>query len=191
MVARPTVKGEIRLTGLDDSTTEDETRSVLAETDGCSPEDITTGPVRPMRNGMGTIWAQGPLTAMLQSAALEKIKVGWTVARIELLRARPMQCFRCRGYGHVRSGCQAENDRSNMCYRCGSSGHTARNCNKKPACAICLEKGLNDNHRMGLTVCALTNPKTKQATPGRRNRESHNDGPKGYANYSEQWMGLI
>lgn len=76
MVTRPTVKGEIRLIGLNDSTTEEEIRCVIAETGGCMQEEVKTGPIRKLRNGLGTIWAQCPLKASLQISSHGKIKIG-------------------------------------------------------------------------------------------------------------------
>lgn len=76
MITRPTIKGELRLTDLDDSTTEDEARCVLADIGGCSLEEVRTGPIRMMRNGLGSIWAQCPLAATLKISSLKKIKIG-------------------------------------------------------------------------------------------------------------------
>lgn len=95
IVARPTVKGELRLIGLDYSTTEEEAKHVLAEAGSCAIEEIKTSPIRAMRNGLGTIWAQCPLRAALQISTQGKVKIGWTVARVELLKARPLQCHKC------------------------------------------------------------------------------------------------
>lgn len=38
---------------------------------------------------------------------------------VELLKARPLQCFKRWGYGHTKNKCTAEIDRSGICYRCG------------------------------------------------------------------------
>lgn len=177
VVARPSVKGELRLIGLDDSSTEEEAKCVLANIGGCDPEEVKTGPIRKMRNGLETIWAQCSLAATLQIISLGKIRIGCTVARVELLRARPLQCYKCWEYSHVRSGCKTEIDRSNMCYRYGSNGHNARSCSEKPSCTICMEKGLSRQHRMGSLACTLVNHKSKQTQPGRRNRATENNGP--------------
>lgn len=99
------------------------------------------------------------------------------MARVELLRARPLQCFKCWGYGHVKSNCQIDKDRSNIYYRCGTEGHNARSCDEKPFCAICAEKGLNGQYRMGSLACTSANIKTRQTQTGRRTRATKNYGP--------------
>lgn len=176
VIARPTIKGELRLIGLDDSTTEEEVRNVLEEAGECQAGNIRTGPIRRMKNGLGTIWAQCLLTASLRITAPGKIKIGWTVARVKALKSRPLQCFKCCAYGHVKSCCQEEKDRTNTCYKCGTKGHSARSCTKSPSCAICTEKGLSGQHRMGLQACSLANPRTRQAQSDRRTRPTTNNG---------------
>lgn len=39
-----------------------------------------------------------------------KIKIGWTVAKIELLKSKPVQCYRYWGRGHLRVQCRSEMD---------------------------------------------------------------------------------
>lgn len=177
-MARPTVKGELRLIGLDDSTTEEEARSVLAGIGGCNRDEVKTGPIRMMRNGLGTIWAQCPLKAALQISSQGKVRIGWTIARAELLRARPLQCFKCWGYGHARNSCQSEIDRGNTCYRCVIEVHNARKCTEKQSCTVCAEKGLDNQHRMGSLVCASANSKARQTQADRRTKTQENNGPK-------------
>lgn len=42
----------------------------------------------------------------------KKIKIGWTIVGVTLLKARPLQCFRCWHYGHVKDRCRSQIDRS-------------------------------------------------------------------------------
>lgn len=45
------------------------------------------------------------------------LKVGWSMARVELLEARPYLCFRCLEPGHAQVRCPSEVDSSDLCYR--------------------------------------------------------------------------
>lgn len=172
VVARPTIKGELRLIGLTDSTTMEEVRCVLADI-GCNPEEVKTGPIREMSNGLGAIWAKCPFTAALKVTSLNKIRIGWTVARVEPLRVRPLQCYKCWKYGHVRNGCKSDKDRSNACNKCGSEGHSARDCSARPFCAVYTEKDRNGQHRLGSTACTAVNYRMRQPQPGRRTTVNH------------------
>ncbi|KAM0727856.1 putative 50 kDa protein in type I retrotransposable element R1DM [Formica fusca] len=102
---------------------------------------------------MGTLWVQCPVAATVKVVAAGKIHVGWTMARVESLSARPLQCFRCLERGHVREQCSSQIDRSGCCYNCGSSGHKASNCVNKTHCVLCTEAGLPAGHRVGSEAC--------------------------------------
>lgn len=54
-VVRSTVRGEIRLIGLDDSVTTKEVLDVVARNGNCKEEDVKTGPIRQMNNGLYTV----------------------------------------------------------------------------------------------------------------------------------------
>lgn len=155
VVSRPTVKGELRIIGIDDSVICEEVREAVASIGGCDLEEIRTGDMREMPNGLYTIWVQCPLAAAIRVGKEGRIRIGWTIARAELLRARPLQCYRCWEYGHVKSRCRSSNDRSAACYRCGGSGHMARQCTTVPRCVVCHDKGRDGKHRMGSAACAV------------------------------------
>lgn len=80
-IAKPVVKGELSLIGLDDSVSTDEVRCVLAEAGNCNPEEVKTGSIRMMSNRLGTVWAQCPLRAALKITEERHVKIGWTIAR--------------------------------------------------------------------------------------------------------------
>jgi len=88
-VTRPTVKREIRVMGLDDSVVPEEVADVLAAKGDCDPREIKVGIIRPMKNGLNMVWAQGPVGAMIKASSEGKIRIGWTIARIDLLKNRP------------------------------------------------------------------------------------------------------
>ncbi|KMQ90568.1 gag-pol polyprotein [Lasius niger] len=64
-VTRPVVREEIRLIGLDASTSVDEVRDVVIGYGGCLKDYIRMGTIRPMMNGLYTVWVQCPLNAAL------------------------------------------------------------------------------------------------------------------------------
>lgn len=162
MVSRPIARGELRIWGLDDSVCPDEVAFVVAESSGCLPTEVTAGPIFKMVNGLGSVWVRCPLAAAVKLASFNKIRIGWTFARIELLQLRPTQCFRCWNYGHMRNKCKAEKDRSMACFRCGEDGHSARQCTSPPRCVVCEQAGRPSGHRMGSVNCG--------AVPARRVR---------------------
>ncbi|XP_011859427.1 PREDICTED: uncharacterized protein LOC105556923 [Vollenhovia emeryi] len=153
VVSRPIAKGELRIMGLDSSVSVDELRAAVVDASGCADGDIRVDPFRRTPSGLYSVWAQCPLAAANSLASSGVIKVGWTMARVTLLRARPIQCFRCLEYGHVRNKCQSQTDRSSLCFNCGKADHQARNCVFPPCCVVCENRGMNPNHRMGSVAC--------------------------------------
>ncbi|EFN72801.1 hypothetical protein EAG_08542, partial [Camponotus floridanus] len=82
------------------------------------------------------------------------VKLGWTRVKIDLLKKRPIQCFRCWHFGHVRGNCRSDRDRTGACFRCGVLGHTAGTCNVGlPKCVVCEDLGKESRHRLGSPRC--------------------------------------
>lgn len=80
--------------------------------------------------------------------------IGWVSARVERLESRPLQCYRCLEFGHVRQRCTGEVNRTGECYRCGGDGHTAAGYVAAPCCPLCAARGRPSDHRMGGKGCA-------------------------------------
>lgn len=131
-IVRPTIRGEFRLVGLDDSVTPEEVLYVVAQNDNCNEEDIKIGQIRQMNNGLYTVWVQCPVNAVMKVAKLNKLRIGWMMARVDLLDSRPVQCYKCWRFGHVRLACPAKEDFSGRCFKCGKGGHIARGCKMPP-----------------------------------------------------------
>lgn len=69
------------------------------------------------------------------------------------MKKRPIQCFRCWKFGHVKNNCKADIDRAGICFRCGTAGHPAKECNSLPRCLICAEINKESRHRIGSMRC--------------------------------------
>lgn len=137
----------------------------MASKGKCNVDEIKVGAVQMMRNGLYTVWVRCPLTAAVSIATLKKIGIGWTFAKVELLKARPVQCFKCWAFGHVRFSCTANIDRSNSCFNCGREGHSLRNCRSPPHCVICAAEGRRDDHRLGSNLCEASKEKPRRGRP--------------------------
>lgn len=150
------IRAEIRISGFDDSVTADEILYTIADKGGCSIDEVKVGTIRWMNNGLGTTWAQCPLLVATKLIESGKIRVGWTIARVEILQKRPLQCYKCWAYGHVRFSCTATVNRSGICFNCGEAGHVARLCTALTFnCFLCKEKGLRHDHRLGTRFCNI------------------------------------
>ncbi|XP_067207851.1 uncharacterized protein [Linepithema humile] len=150
---------DIRIMDLDVSLTPEEVIQVVAEQGDCHKDDVRNGPIRKFKGGLGSMWLQIPALAAIKIAEKGKIGIGWSFARVEVLKKRPLQCFRCLARGHTRNRCPSENaDRSFCCYNCGEAGHKAGDCTRKACCPICKGKGLKDNHKVGSPECPLCPP---------------------------------
>lgn len=163
-VTRPSVKGELRIIGMDDSVIAEEVADVVAANGGCKGEEVKVGLIRLMSNGLFTVWVSCPLSAAIKVSRSGKIRIGWTIAKVEMLKARPTMCYRCWSRGHLQARCDSATDRSNTCYRCGKEGHRASDCQNPVSCAPCREQGKEDDHRVGSARCKA-DPLTKGKNP--------------------------
>ncbi|EFN79713.1 hypothetical protein EAI_11574, partial [Harpegnathos saltator] len=121
-IRRPQKMGEIRVKGMEISTTEYEVAEAVARVGGCQIGEIKTGKIRVTWNSYRTIWVQCPLVAAKKVAEEGNITIGWALTKVELLQARALQCFKCLEKGHVQVNCKSNNDRRANCYRCGEIG---------------------------------------------------------------------
>ncbi|CAK9834518.1 hypothetical protein ANTRET_LOCUS11035 [Anthophora retusa] len=166
-ITRPTKRAELRVTGLDDSVTPKEVADAIAAAGACKPEDVRTGQIRSAPSGLGTLWVSCPLLAANTVAKAGRIRVGWSSARVAVLAARPLQCYRCLQVGHVRQRCTGDVDRSGRCYNCGATGHTAGKCPAEaPNCPLCADLGRPAGHRLGSKACSPPTRKKKGAKKG-------------------------
>lgn len=168
-VVSPRKFTEIRVSGLDDSVTAEELSHVLAIEGECEEAEIRIGPIRMAWNGLGSAWARIPTGAAAKTCARGRIRIGWTMARIEVLEMRPLQCHRCLHYGHVKYVCRSKVDREGACYNCGEKGHQARSCKEQSTCVVCKDEGRPHGHRLGGPTCRARTELGK----GKERREAH------------------
>lgn len=131
-VACPVTFGEMRFVGLDDTILLEEVVQFIITEGNCDKEDVKVGRIQPMRNGLNTVWVRCPLVAATAIASRKKVRMGWTFVKVELLKTKPTQCFKCWGYGHVRYACKSDVDRSRSCFNCGEEDHPLRDCKLSP-----------------------------------------------------------
>lgn len=89
-VARPNVKGELRLFGMDESISVDEVKETIAVEGNCMIGEIKTGRIGCTKSGTGVIWVQCPKSAAINIAGKKRIQIGWTFVKVEALKARPL-----------------------------------------------------------------------------------------------------
>ncbi|XP_024868277.1 uncharacterized protein LOC112452350 [Temnothorax curvispinosus] len=158
-ITRPTTMGELRIWSFDDSISPTEIMNEVSVVGDCDEHLVKLGSIRKMNNGLNSVWVKCPLSAAIKISASNKVKIGWTIARVELLEARPVQCFKCWRYGHVRTTCNFPEDRTGACFRCGERGHQIGDCKEDPRCVICREAGRPSDHRLGsLNICTSVEP---------------------------------
>lgn len=160
-ISRPIKMAELRVRDLDDSIRPDELKYVVTEVGGCHESEVRVGPIRRNTDGLGIAWVKCPLTAANKILEKRRLQIGWANARVQLLDARPLQCFRCLEGGHVKEQCRSEVDRSSRCYRCGEEGHKAQTCLAPPKCPVCSDLGRPSNHRTGNRACTSAQIKSR------------------------------
>jgi len=159
VITRPFKKADIKLTGLEESVTANDIILAIVDMTGCNSIDIKCSGIRTVRNGLCVAWLQCPLDAAYKLSEAKKVKIGWASARVEILEARPLQCYRCLAPSHPYQRCPSEKDRSNCCFRCGEIGHFAVSCRNPVRCPICTEAKRGSDHRAGSVACMPIPPR--------------------------------
>ena len=165
-VSSPMKTAELRVDGLDDSTTPAEVVAAVARCGGCPLGDVRTGEMRVDASGLGAIWVRCPVAAANKVADAGRLLVGWVAARVKRLQPKALRCYRCLDIGHVRARCTAEIDRSDQCYRCGQAGHKAAQCSAVPNCSLCTFAGRPAGHRAGGKACGAPAHQKKKKKRG-------------------------
>lgn len=160
-VKRPTKMAEIRVKGLECSISKEEIMEAVAEKGACRSYEIKAGELRRMSENQRSLWLRLPLAAAKKAVKGGTIQVGWSRAKIALLEARPLRCYKCLEREHVKGKCPSSQDRSDRCYRCGGIEHTAKECVAPPKCPICTDIGRKADHTLGSQQCTTQRKRGK------------------------------
>lgn len=159
-VSCPVKKTQVRLSGVDDSITIDEIKQALAKIGECRDDLIECSEIKFFRGSLGVAWAQCPMSVALKvKEAGDKMRIGWSRIKVEVLKPRPVQCYRCLAAGHTYQRCPSRIDRRDCCRKCGEKGHFSKWCSNKTSCPICKESGRPANHRAGSVNCPPVPPR--------------------------------
>ncbi|XP_041980948.1 actin cytoskeleton-regulatory complex protein PAN1-like [Aricia agestis] len=110
-IGRPAKCVEMRIAGLDDSTTTADVLEAVAREGGCPTISIRSGPIKKGRWGDGSLWLSVPVAAAKKLLSLGRLRVGWVSAKAAECREKHPNCFFCEALGkekdHVlgSSGC--------------------------------------------------------------------------------------
>ncbi|XP_045541645.1 caskin-1-like [Papilio machaon] len=152
-IARPSKLADLRVSGLDETTTREEVAAKLASTGGCHPDMVKVGLIRPSFWGGGSTLVRCPAAAAKALAQIGKVAIGWCMATVTAVRARPLCCFKCMQLGHTRALCPSEAEDGRLCFRCGQEGHKRAACEAPVNCAVCNRTGCPHAHIMGGAKC--------------------------------------
>lgn len=131
----------------EEATNEDIMEAILAKT-GTS-QQITIVRKTKIGRGVQLVTVSLPTNAA-RTLTESKLRIGYVNCRTKIMR-EVKKCFKCQGFGHVRSDC-AEEDRTNLCWKCGNHGHKSRDCVAEPKCVLCKDEHADD-HILGSSRC--------------------------------------
>ncbi|RLU14666.1 hypothetical protein DMN91_013064 [Ooceraea biroi] len=172
-VNRPVKRTELRLRGLEEGTTMEEVKSVVARIGEGSEEEVRVGRIAWNRMGYGSVLVTCTAeTARRLMEKEERIRIGWARIYVERIAPRALRCYRCLENGHTGVTCDNSVDRSGTCFKCGSIGHKAKDCQNPTQCSACVSMGIEGSHVIG-------GPRCNAHTERRKRMESENTGGAG------------
>lgn len=174
---------EAEIVDVDPTATKEDVMAALLEAvannDRLSPGVITTAGVTglwPTRAGTQVASVKLPRVVLDN---LNKIKVGWTIARIRERAPAPTRCFRCHGFGHTKYACTGP-DLTEACRKCGGNGHLENSCTAEGGgCVACERHGFHaPAHRTGSAGCPAWREAMKELRSETASREQANGRPR-------------
>lgn len=102
----------------------------------------------------GTQIATAKMSRQLLNA-MDRVKIGWTSARVRERAPSAIRCHKCHGFGHSSTSCTGP-DLTGTCRRCGAAGHQEKDCTATDKiCVACERSGIEvAAHRTGSARCA-------------------------------------
>jgi hypothetical protein len=88
-VSRPIMWAELKVHNLVDSASAEQMAEVVARAGGCQAGQIRVGELKQAPSGLLGAWLRVPQAAAHKVAALGKVVMEWTAAKVELLQSRP------------------------------------------------------------------------------------------------------
>lgn len=153
-VSRPVKKMQLKLSRIDDSIASGEIAQALARVGGCQSDVIECSEIKSFRGSMEIACVQCPARIVLKIKEQgESITIGWSKVKVEVLKPRPIQCFRCLAAGHIFQRCPSSVDRRDDCRKCDQRGHFAKWCNNPVNCPVCEERRKPCKHKAGSVNC--------------------------------------
>lgn len=160
---------DLKVSGLDETTSDSDLAAAIAKVGGCAPDLIKVGATRASAWGHSSALVRCPAGAAKALVATGKFTVGWTLATVKPIVAPPMRCYKCMALGHTRALCPSEAEHGSKCFRCGIEGHRAATCRAPAKCAVCAQAGRPHGHRMGGSSCIP--PTIRGRAPAARDSE--------------------
>lgn len=125
-ISIPVMRAEVKISDLDDTITREDIIEAIQNKTECLSEEITISNLVNMngrQKGLKMAWIKCPFTTALGLTDTETLDIGWTRARVKIVE-RPLQCYKCWDYGHVRARCTSNKERTGICFKCGiADGH--------------------------------------------------------------------
>lgn len=100
-VTHPLKMANIRLTGLEVASGTDEICRIISSDGRCLPSEVRIRKLQRSINGTWSVWVCCPVTTVQELSTRGKIIIGWATVKIDPLRYKPTQCFKCWNFGHV------------------------------------------------------------------------------------------
>ncbi|XP_067216670.1 uncharacterized protein [Linepithema humile] len=139
-----------------------EVQGAVAEKGGCTVEEMRVGQIQRMTNGLGLIWVQCPLVAAVRMNGLKKFRLGWSTVKVELLRTRPVQCFKCWQFGHMRG---KESGHRLGSEKCGAKKIPIKSKGKAPPKRAAHDLLVQYLTELGIGIAAVSEPYSVPDSP--------------------------
>lgn len=112
-ISRPVKRTDIRVTGIDEDDSPDDIRAAIINIDGGKGENIKISSIKTTNDGRNVAWISCPANTA-EKVNRYGLDIGWGKIRANKMLPKPVQCYRCFEFGHVRNTCKSHTDRSSL-----------------------------------------------------------------------------